>query len=359
MLTRLALRQFRCFESLECELGPGTTIICGKNAQGKTSLLEGASVLLRLQSPRSSTLSRAIRHGARGFVLDGHFAERHLQFYYGTSKRKLALDSVEQKNAAHYLERGRLVYLSNHDITIVRGPAEHRRRFLDFVAPQIDPSYRRQLRVFEKALRSRNQLLKAPRPSWREISAFDGPFVEAGEYLIATRNRLIEALAPRAAEAHRVISGSAEKLSVGYRPNQANGLGAALEANRADDLRLRQTGVGPHRDDLHFLIDGTDIEFASEGQQRSAALSVKLAEAELIAQTTEFAPLLLIDDIFGELDPTRRNALLSHLPSSSQKLITTTNVDWMADMHAAEMFYLGSGKLTRSPSTMNRSRSKV
>ena len=272
MLQNLSLRHFRCFSALEVEFRPGANVIAGGNAQGKSSLLEAACVLLRLQSARTSTLARAIQHERRGFALDGHFQRRHLQFYYGRERKKLMLDSVEQSGSAEYLELGRIVWFSNQDIEIVRGPGEHRRKFLDFIAVQIEPSYRAQLRSYERALRSRNLLLKAPAPRWREIEAFDAPLVAAGNYLTAARRKITDALEPPAREAQRTISLSSEDLAIKYLSGSGDDFSESLKASRSEDARLHQTSVGPHRDDLGFFLNGIGSEFASEGQQRSIAL---------------------------------------------------------------------------------------
>ena len=347
MLTQIKLRDFRCFDSLECEFGPETNLIYGPNAQGKTSLLEAACVLLRLQSPRTSSLPAAIRHEKRGFVLDGYWDAYHLQFYYGRQRKKLALDSVEQGNSSEYLRLARVVWISNLDMEIVRGPAEHRRKFLDFTAAQVDPFYRQQLRLYEKALRSRNFLLKAPQPRWKEIDAFTQPLVNAADYIQNARSRLIQELQPLAELAQSQIANAAESLSVEYLRSGAPSLMESLEANRAEDLRLRQTSAGPHRDDLGFSLNGIGSGFASEGQQRSIALALKLAQARLLAAQADEPPLLLMDDIFGELDPDRRNALMKHLPAGTQKLITTTNLDWLEGTLAASRFQMLGGVLKR------------
>jgi len=347
VLTRLKLRDFRCFEALECEFSPGMNVIVGPNAQGKTSLLEAACVLLRLQSPRVTTLARAVRHEKKGFVLDGYFGTRHLQFYFSKQRKKLALDSVEQKSAREYLETARAVWFSNQDIELVRGSSDKRRRFLDFVAAQLDSGYRRRLRAYEKALRSRNHLLKMPRPSWREISAFNQPLVDAGNDIAAARASLIEKLLPLAGEAQQAISGSAETLGLEYVRGVPSDFAVALEASREEDLRLRQTSHGPHRDDVGFSLNGIGTEFASEGQQRSVVLALKLAQARLIEHRTGLAPVLLLDDIFGELDVRRRNALLEHLPPGSQKLITTTHIDWLDRRSGGAVFSMSQGTIQR------------
>ena len=346
MLSLFKLRDFRCFPSLECEFAPGTNVIVGPNAQGKTSLLEAACVLLRLQSPRASSLTPLVRIGGIGFVVDGFYAGAHLQFYFSPRRKKLALDSVEQRTAVEYLEVGRVVWFSNSDIALIRGGAEERRRYLDFVAAQLEPAYRRHLRTYDRALRSRNYLLKAPQVRWREVDAFDEPLLAAGNALIEIRSKLVSDLSPHAAEAHLAISSLAgEQLSLEFVPGAGAGFAESLAASRDEDARLRQTTVGPHRDEIQLTIGGLGTEFASEGQQRTVALALRLAQARLIAAQRQSLPLLLLDDIFGELDPVRRNALLQHLPAGAQQIITTTHLEW-ADARIERVFRLADRRLS-------------
>ena len=346
MLTALKLRHFRCFASREAEFAPGLNLIVGPNAQGKTTLLEAVCVLLRLQSPRISRLAHAIQHDRRGFVVDGYAdcgnaaGPRHLQFYFSRERKKLALDEVEQKTAREYLEVGRVVWFANGDIDIVRGSGEGRRRFLDFVAAQRDGTYRKALRDYERALRSRNLLLKSPVPRWREIAAFDEPLLSSGDRVTAARRRLLAELQPEANAAHAAISGARETLRLEYLPGAGADFAATLAEAQKEDARLRQTSVGPHRDDLRFFLNEIASDYASEGQQRTLVLALKLGAARLLERHFGAPPLLLLDDIFGELDLARRNALLAALPTTAQKLITTTHIDWMPPGMAARVLRL-------------------
>ena len=344
MLGRLTLRHFRCFEQFEAEFAPGTNFIVGPNARGKTSLLEAACILLRLQSPRITQLARVVQHARRGFVTDGFHGARHLQFYFGTERKKLALDSVEQTNAKQWLQIARVVWFGNDDIELVRGSAEKRRRFLDFTAMQRDAGYRSELRAFEHALRSRNHLLKQPSQRWREIAAFDRPLIEHGNYVSAARGKLITDLQTESAAAHHAISGARESLRPEYAPGDGGDFAATLSAAQREDARLRQTTTGPHRDDVHFFLNDLSADDASEGQQRTLVLALKLGAARLLARHFGTPPLLLLDDIFGELDPQRRNALLAALPADSQRIITTTHLDWMPDAGEARVLRLGAEK---------------
>ena len=331
-LARIAVRHFRCFDRFETEFAPGLNFIVGPNARGKTSLLEAGCILLRLQSPRVTRLLHVIQHERAGFTVDGYLGRRHLQFYFGRTRKKLALDGVEQGNAAEYLSVARVIYFSNGDSGIVSGTGEDRRRFLDFVAAQRDIEYRRTLRDFQKVLRSRNHLLKESSPAWRQIDAFTELFVSLGARLATVRRALVGELQGPVAAAHRAISGAEEDLRIEYVPGNDDAqddLGAALHRTRTEDARLRQTTVGPHRDDLRFYLNAHTAEIASEGQRRTLVLALKLGAARLLEEAFGAPPLLLLDDVFGELDVHRRNALLEALPASAQKLVTTTHVDWM------------------------------
>jgi DNA replication and repair protein RecF len=341
-LQRLAVRHFRCFERFETELAPGFNFVIGPNARGKTSLLEAVCILVRLQSPRVTRLAHAIQHERRGFVVDGYLGARHLQFYFGREQKKLALDGVAQSHAAGYLALGRVIYFSNSDSEIVSGTSERRRRFLDFVAVQHDGAFRKTLRDFEKVLRSRNLLLKAPAQPWRQIAAFGEPFVALGEQIAAKRRALVAELQEPVAAAHRTISGAREDLRIEYVPGFAtNDLAAALLRARDEDARLRQTTVGPHRDDLRFFLNDHPSDGASEGQRRTLVLALKLGAAQLLETALGTPPIYLLDDIFGELDLYRRNALLAALPGAAQKLITTTHLDWMEPAAEAHLVRLG------------------
>jgi len=346
MLTRLSLRHFRCFDALECEFAPGMNAFVGANAQGKTSLLEAVCVLARLQSPRTSRLGDAVQHGRRGFVVDGHLAGRHMQFYYGPQRKKLALDSVAQTGTADYLEVERVVWFGSTDIDLVRGGAELRRRFLDFLGAQVDGGYRQTLRAYARALRSRNHLLKGARPDWREIAAFDGPLIEHGTALTRSREKLLRELEPHAAAGQRAMSGAAEELRLSYVKGSGEDFATALAAGREMDARLRQTGTGPHRDDVELLLGARLPAFASEGQQRCMAIALKLGQARLLEALAGRPPLLLLDDVFGELDLERRNALLNHLPANAQQIITTTHLDWLKGVEPGRVHRVDRGRVS-------------
>ena len=346
MVSKLFVRDFRCFSKLEIEFDPESTCIIGRNASGKTSLLEAVAVLTRLQSPRTTSLAQLIRLGAKGLVTDGYVSEYHLQFYYSASRRKLALDAVEQKSPHTYLEIGKVVYFANSDITLIRGSGEARRRFLDFVGNQLFKNYREILRSYEKALQSRNRYLKMMPARPREVNAYAKPLLQFGHQLTALRAFLLERLEPRVIESFAEISDLHETLRLSYQPGATADFEKALRESEEEELRLRMTVVGPHRDDFQLYLNTKPADvFASEGQQRTIAIALKLAQAKILELEFKKAPLLLLDDVFGELDPVRRNRLFLALPSRGQRLVTTTHLDWLQSLPAGKVYRIGENTL--------------
>lgn len=330
-LTSIRLQDFRCYTSLRCTLAPGVTLFTGDNAQGKTSLLEAVCVLLRLQSPRCQGTGELVRFGAGEFGVGGTLHGRELR-HRGGDVRELAVDGAVVRRPGDYLAAsGLVVWMGNGDMELVAGSSEARRRYLDFLGTQVFAEYRTALRSYEKALRARNLLLKRDAsPPWREIEAWTPLLVEHGAALRRWRSELLAALTPRAAEAHTAIGGVRETLSLTYEPGCGEDFRSGLDAVRNEEARRRVTFMGPHRDDFAVTINELPAgRFGSEGQQRTIALALKLAQAGVLSHTSGREPLLLIDDIFGELDPRRRNALLAALPGAAQKLVTTTNLNWL------------------------------
>lgn len=348
MLSHLQLRNFRCFDLLRVDLAHDFNFFLGQNGQGKTSILEAACVLLRLQSQRSSTLAPLMQRDRKWFGVAGELDGHALQFRYSSLRRKLEFDAVEQRSPGEYLRLGRVVSFANTDIELVRGSSEARRRFLDFLGLQTEPTYRTTLRSYDRALRARNLLLKSPQPRPREIAAYDAPLLEHGINLSALRSQLVTQMSSFVVDSHAEISGKAEQFNLRFIPGNDVDFAADLAASAAQELKLRQTVVGPHRDDIELNVDEMPAaQYASEGQQRTIALAMKIGQARVLSAADAIPPLLLIDDVFGELDPVRRNLLLRSLPAESQKLVTATNMDWREDgAISGPVFALAERRLT-------------
>ncbi len=353
MLRRLRLRDFRCFEELDCPLEGGVSLFVGDNAQGKTSILEAVCVLMRLQSPRASGVEELVRFGSEGFAVEGDLGDRKLLYSAAGGRRRMAVDGDPCRRRGDYLaQTGLVVWMGNDDLALVRGGGEGRRRYLDFAAAQIHPGYRSALRAYGRALRARNFLLKRDaKPRWDQIDAYTKLLVEYGTTVAEVRADLVEALGGPAAVAQREVGGGGEPLVLTYARSGGEDLGAAFGQSADQDARRRATLVGPHRDDLGLEINGLPAaSFASEGQQRTITLALKLAQARVLREVKGSDPLLLIDDVFGELDNARRNALLANLPPAAQKLITTTGLGWAEEgfLDASATFDVRGAKVVPS-----------
>ncbi len=341
ILESLQLHQFRCFTGAALHLDEGGAVFLGDNAQGKTSLLEAMCILLRLQSPRTSQLADCAQFGMSGFRLSGAVRnsedQNRLEVQHLSGRRQFAVDGERQKRSPDFLRySARVVWMGNEDLTLVRGGGEGRRRSLDFAAGQLFPGYRAAAKAYEKALRSRNFLLKKnANPSWQQIDAYTALLEEHGRIIMTFRNELIERLRPHVQIAYEAISQKrSETIGFSYKngSGEDGNLLQKLADSRTEELRRRQTAAGPHRDDLALLLGDMPIaRFGSEGQQRTMALALKLGQALLFQDICRTPPILLIDDIFGELDSSRRNALMKAWPKGSQKMLTTTNLNWLDD----------------------------
>lgn len=257
--------------------------------------------------------------------------------------RSLKLDGIPQSNSREYLTTGSIVWFGTEDLNLVSGSAERRRKLLDSAGLQMAGSYAHNLKQFDRALRSRNLLLREGKPR-REIEAYNIPLAEAGEKIIHARRHLVATLSPLVAEDCRRISG--ETLNLSYLPGSTLPMLEALQASRDEEIRLRQTQVGPHRDDVAISLNGLAAGiFASEGQRRTIALSLKLALAALLHHNNNHPPLLLLDDIFGELDSTRRDALLEGIPKNSQALLSTTDLSGISLPSDSSIYKLEDGIL--------------
>jgi len=333
MLKTLRLRDFRCLENLGLELHPRMNVFSGRNAQGKTSILEAICVLMRLQSPRSSDKKEWIRFDAGSCLIEGLLGETTLRYTQTETARRLAVQGTACSRMDAYMPHTALIVWMDHaDMNLTRGSGEHRRRFLDFAAAQVFPEYRESLRAYERVLRSRNFLLKRDVViSWKQVDAYAAVMTRHADVLRRCRADLTDAMRADAHSVQAELSGGDEGLEVRFAPGfSSSDLGEELKTLRAEEERQRSTAIGPHRDDLEFTINGRDAaSFGSEGQQRTLSVAMKVAQSRVLKERMGRAPLLLVDDVFGELDRHRRQAFLRALPQDSQIFITTTSMDWL------------------------------
>lgn len=357
MLLSLRTHAFRCLSDAELEFPPGVSFFTGPNGSGKTSLLEAVCVLLRLQSPRTSKLAHCTRFHALAWSLKGTWQPpatsappsppRLLRVVWHSQEgRHVSLDDKTLPSTETYLSLARVTWFANTDLALVKGTSAARRRFLDFLCAQLDASYLAHLRAYERALRARNLLLKQGR-SRRQIEALSEPLTQAGQPVSERRREALARVLPEFQRAALEIGAEAQ-ASLCDEPGHQGHLAQALADSMPADLAARVTTRGPHRDDFTVLLGGQPAAFfGSEGQQRTLALALKLAQARLLRSLASSAPVLLVDDIFGELDPSRRNRFLQALPQDSQVFITTSFLTWKTATEPATLWRVENGRIFR------------
>jgi len=333
MLRTLRVSDFRCFPALNLEMPREGGVFTGANAQGKTSVLEAVCLLVRLHSPRThrmATLARVGGGGGFGVAGEAWGSERRIDWRPRTPMTHRVGGEARSSQGRYLEDGGLLVWMGNEDLELVRGGGEARRRFLDFIGSQAEPDYRRSLHRYRRALKAKNLLLKDERTRPEEIESYEAVMTAAAAVLRRVRRDLMGRLGPLAADCQREIAGRGEDLAMTLEVSGGEDFPAALARARTRERQQRRTLVGPHRDEIGLTVNGLAAgAFASEGQQRTLALALKLAQGRLLAALRGTQPLWLIDDIFGELDVSRRHALLGALPDDAQKWITTTQLHWL------------------------------
>lgn len=333
MVRTLRVVNFRCWEVLALEIPEIGGIFVGENAQGKTSILEAVCVLLRLQSPRTHKLGSMVRFSQPSFGVAGEAWSMERKVRYSREGLLCEVNEDARATSSSYLHDGGLVvWMGNEDLELVRGAGETRRRYLDFMGVQWHPEYRSHWSRYRRALKMKNALLKERHIDEKQLAAVEELMIENGEPLANLRGQMIALLDTWANESHQAVSGGGESLSLRYQCAGSISMRASLVQAHDRERRVRQSVIGPHRDDLLLHLNGLPAsEYASEGQQRTLALALKLAQGTLLQQEGARMPVYLLDDIFGELDAGRRNALMQALPPHAQKWITTTSLDWLRE----------------------------
>jgi DNA replication and repair protein RecF len=339
-LAHLRLRDFRNYGRLDADFAPGFHLLLGDNAQGKTNILEAIYLLATLRSFRGVGGAQMVRHGQKGYFVGGKIVgqgEHETKMYWSLRERSLSLDGRPVRKLTDYLGTLRTVVFCAEDLQLVKGPGRARRRFLDLLLSQTHPAYLPALQRYTQALRSRNALLKQPQPDAAALEGFSRELVAAGEQIIRLRRELAPKFSPLARLAYRRISNDAEELRLEYAPSVKRDFAVELAQARARERAWRSTFIGPHRDEVQLLLNERPAaQFGSEGQKRTLAIALKMAQAEYLTSLHGSPPVLLIDDVMGELDLKRRGGLLPLLERADQArgqvFMTATEENWPEDL---------------------------
>ena len=339
-LARLRLRDFRNYARLDTEFAPGFQLILGDNAQGKTNILEAIYLLATLRSFRGVGGAQMIRHEQKGYFVGGGVVgqgEHELKLYWSLRERKLTVDAQPVRRLADYFGLCRAVVMCTEDLQLIKGTSRIRRRFLDLLLAHTHPTYLPLLQRYMKALRARNALLKQPGSDPAALDSFSHELVSSGEELIRLRHELMPRLSPLVRLTHRRIAETAEEVRLDYASSVKSDFAVELAQSRSRERVYRSTLVGPHRDELQlWLADRPAAQFASEGQKRTLAIALKMAQAEYFCGLHGSPPILLIDDVMGELDAQRRSGFIPLLERTHQArgqvFMTCTEENWPREL---------------------------
>jgi len=339
-LAHVRLRDFRNYARLETDFSPGFHLLLGGNAQGKTNLLEAVYLMATLRSFRGVGSAQMVRFGQKGYFSGGTVCgqgEHEIKMYWSARERNLSLDGHPVRKLTEYLGVLRAVVFCTEDLQLVKGTGRIRRRFLDLLLSQTYPAYLPLLQRYAQALRSRNALLKRHAVDEVALDSFSNELVRLGEELVRQRRQLVPRLSDLAKVAYRQISNDAEELRLEYLPSVKEDFAVQLAQSRARERSFGITMVGPHRDDLQLMLEGRPASpFGSEGQKRSLAIALKMAQAEYLTGIHGAPPVLLIDDVMGELDVKRRSGLLPLLQRAhharGQVFMTATEENWPSEL---------------------------
>lgn len=336
IIKSLELENFRNYKSLNIEFDKGVNILYGDNAQGKTNILEAIYVSATTKSHKGAKDKEIINFEAEEAhiktYLDKEGLERRVDMHLRKSKSKgIAIDTVRLKKAAQLLGLLNVVFFSPEDLSIIKDAPAQRRRFVDMELCQLDQSYLYDLNQYNKIIAQRNKLLKDMYNNQdlkNMLGIWDMQIITYGQKIIKRRRLFVDQLNEIIDEIHYKLSGGKEKIKVEYAPYVSeDNFEEMLKKAREKDIKLKSTSVGPHKDDFIFIVNGIDIRtYGSQGQQRTAALSLKLSEIELVKKITGDNPVLLLDDVLSELDSNRQNHLLNNI-GDIQTIITCTGLE--------------------------------
>ena len=336
ILKSLSLSDYRNYDTLSLNFDKGINIFYGDNAQGKTNILEAIYLCATTKSHRGSKDREIIKlqkdeSHIRLFTEKDNISHKIDMHLKKNKSKGIAIDGIPIKKSSELLGFFNIVFFSPEDLSIIKNGPSERRRFIDLELCQLDKVYLYNLTKYNKIVSQRNNLLKQitfNRSLIDTLEIWDDQLIASGIEVIKARERFIEQLNSIVYEIHKKLSGGKEELFVKYEPNvTAEVFHDKLKKVLERDIQMKMTSVGPHRDDIMFMIKDIDIrKFGSQGQQRTSALSLKLAEIELVRRTIKDEPILLLDDVLSELDRNRQTYLLDSI-DNIQTFVTCTGLE--------------------------------
>lgn len=354
----LELNNYRNYENIQIDFDNGVNILYGDNAQGKTNVLESIYLCSTTKSHRGSKDKEIVRFGSNeGHIrclFDKSEVDYQIDIHLRTEKSKgIAINGIKLKKAAELMGVVNVILFSPEDLSIIKNGPSDRRRFVDSELCQLDKVYLYNLTSYNKIVNQRNNLLRdiVYHPELVDtLDVWDSQLISLGTKIIDRRTLFINQLNEIIYDIHKNLTGEKEKLLIKYDPNvEIMEYQQKLNKNREKDIKYKLTSVGPHRDDFIFYINDMDSKkYGSQGQQRTAALSLKLAEIKLVQNLTGNTPILLLDDVLSELDKNRQNYLLDSI-GDIQTIITCTGLDDFINerLHVNKIFKVHGGSVIK------------
>lgn len=354
----MKLKNFRNYELLSLGFDKSTNIFYGDNAQGKTNILEAVYLSGTTKSHRGTKDKDMIQFGANESHIETIVEKNGIKYQIDMHLKKnspkgIAINKIPIRKASELFGIINIVFFSPEDLNIIKNGPGERRRFIDLELSQLDKVYLNNLSNYNRIVNQRNHLLKEidyNKGALETLDIWDMQLLQYGNKIIERRQKFIEEINKIISNIHKKLTGNREDIKIVYEPsNGALSFEQALLKNKEKDLRIKSTSVGPHRDDIAFLVSDIDIrKYGSQGQQRTAALSLKLSEIELVKQSIHDTPVLLLDDVLSELDKHRQNYLLDSI-HDIQTLITCTGVDEFVNHRFSinKVFHVQSGQVTK------------
>lgn len=336
MIESIELKNYRNYKELHMEFNQGTNILYGDNAQGKTNILEAVYVCCTSKSHKSAKDKDIIRFNQDESHIKLQVRKNEVPYRLDIHLKKnkpkgIAINGIPIRKASELFGIANVIFFSPEDLNIIKNGPSERRRFIDLELCQLNKLYVHSLVQYNKVLLQRNKLLKELffHPEYEEtLDVWDMQLATYGREVIRFRRDFICRLNGIIHGIHENLSGNKEDITISYEPYAKDEeFEEIIKKNRQQDMKQKTTLAGPHRDDISFMVNGIDIRrFGSQGQQRTAALSLKLSELELVKALSHDSPILLLDDVLSELDASRQNHLLSAI-QNIQTLITCTGLD--------------------------------
>lgn len=358
-LESITLQNYRNYHQLDATFSPGLNIFIGRNAQGKTNFLESIYFLALTRSHRTRSDKELMLFNESNTKLTGAVNRKNsripLEITLSEKGRTTKVNHLKQAKLSDYIGNMTVVLFAPEDLQLIKGAPALRRKFIDIDLGQIKPLYLSDLSTYNHVLKQRNTYLKNATSIDRNfLAVLDEQLVDFGSRVIAHRHDFIEQLKIEADKHHYLISTELEHIDITYQSSVnyvdkstiKDAFTEQLQKSHSRDIFKKNTGVGPHRDDVRFYINAIDANFGSQGQQRSLTLSLKMAEIALFKKSTGDNPILLLDDVMSELDNYRQLKLLDAISNDIQTFITTTSLDHLKELPSnAKVFTVNQGKI--------------